>query len=369
MKVGESILKLKAAILFLMCTLTLSGQKPGTQWTPEKAWKWYNENQWICGFNYIPANAINYTAMWDKTSFSPDAIYRELALAETTGFNAARVVLQFIVWENDPKYFKDTFRRFLSICTAHKIKVMPAFFDDCVFGTNTDPSIGKQPEPFEGWYAWAWSPSPGHTMVSDTTTYGRLEKYVKDVMETFKNDPAILMWDLYNEPTNSGLGRKSLPLVRNVFRWGREVNPSQPLTIAWWNNNVELNNIILPNSDVITFHNYGQKEGLEKLISTLKENNRPVICSEWLNRPRGSTVESILPLFYAENVGCLHWGLVNGKTQTDLPWGHRPGDGPYRGIWQHDLYTTDFQMYNPYELQLFKKYISDSKSKRNQNTK
>ena len=78
-----------------------------------------------------------------------------------------------------------------------------------------------------------------------------------------------------------------------------------------------------------------------------------MICTEWLNRPRGSIVESILPYFYEENVGCLHWGLVNGKTQTDLP---------FNGMWQHDLYTTDFKEYSPYEMFLFKSFISKSLS-------
>lgn len=363
MKNKQNVIRFCSLIISFFIVFSIQAQKPGIQWTKERAWKWYNDNPWICGFNYIPASAINYTAMWDKTSFSPETIEKELALAETTGFNAVRVVLQFIVWENDPKYFRDTFTKFLAICTRHNIKVMPAFFDDCVFGTNVDPSIGKQPEPFEGWYAWAWSPSPGHTMVVDTTTHPRLEKYVKDVIGSFKNDPAILAWDLYNEPTNSGLGRKSLPLVRNVFKWAREINPSQPLTIAYWNTNQELNNIIFANSDIITFHSYTQKEAVEKLIQTLKQNERPLICSEWLNRPRGSTIESVLPLFFSEKVGCLHWGLVNGKTQTHLPWGHRPGDGPYTRIWQHDLYTEDFKVYSPYEIELFKSYISKSKTK------
>jgi len=111
---------LSVLILSLLLVNSLHAQKSGEEWSTDKAWKWYNENPWICGFNYIPANAINYTAMWDKTSFSPEVIDRELALAETTGFNAVRVVLQFIVWENDPKYFDDTFGRFLAICYLHK---------------------------------------------------------------------------------------------------------------------------------------------------------------------------------------------------------------------------------------------------------
>ncbi len=360
MKTKQHQLRNLILVLFLFLGLHARAQSPASQWSTDKAWKWYRQNSWICGFNYIPANAINYTAMWDKTSFSPDLIDKELALAESVGFNTLRVVLQFAVWENDPLYFRETLARFLAICTKHKIKVMPAFFDDCVFGENTEPSLGKQPEPVEGWYAWAWSPSPGHSLVTDSTTHYRLEKYVKDVMQTFRNDQAILAWDLYNEPTNSGLGHKSLPLVRSVFKWAREINPVQPVTIGYWNGDKVLDDIIFENSDIITFHSYSSKEEVENLINTLKLHKRPVICTEWLNRPMGSTVESVLPVFFKENVGCLHWGLVNGKTQTHLPWGHRPADLPFNHIWQHDLYTTDYKIYSPYEIKLFKTFISRS---------
>jgi len=132
----NKLLKGFIAIFLLCISLAANAQISGEQWTNEKAWKWYNQNQWVCGFNYIPANAINYTAMWDKTSFSPELIDKELALAEATGFNTLRVVLQFIVWEDDPAYFRETFAKFLAICTKHKIRVMPALFDDCDFGEN-----------------------------------------------------------------------------------------------------------------------------------------------------------------------------------------------------------------------------------------
>ena len=55
------------------------------------------------------------------------------------------------------------------------------------------------------------------------------------------------------------------------------------------------------------------------------------------------------------------WGLVNGKTQTDLPWGHRPGD-PVQKIWQHDLYRGDFKPYDQKEIDLLKEQIKQSKS-------
>ncbi len=357
MKNKQNLLPNLILLFFFLFTISLQAQRTGIKWSTDRAWNWYNSNPWICGFNYIPANAINYTAMWEKSGFSPDVIDKELALAAATGFNAVRVVLQFIVWEDDPMYFKDVFAKFLSICKKHGLEVMPALFDDCAFGINIDPSLGKQPEPLAGWYAWAWSPSPGRTMAADSTTWFRLEKYVKDIIGTFKKNSVIMAWDLYNEPRNT-----SLPLVRKVFKWAREINPTQPLTVCIFGNR-ELQDAIVENSDIITFHNYSPREPVEKTIQDLKKHQRPIICTEWLNRPRGSIVEEILPLFFEENIGCFHWGLVNGKTQTDLPWGHRPGDMPYRGIWQHDLYTSDFKMYSSYEIQLFKNYISKSKTR------
>ena len=354
--------KLLVYFLFLLLvsyTTQVTAQDSAQRWTEQKAWTWYSKQPWYCGFNYIPAYAINYTAMWDKTSFDARSIDKELALAQSTGMNVLRAVLQYIVYEDDPAYFLKTLDTFAAICDKHHIKFVPAFFDDCSFGITQDPVIGRQPEPLPGWYAWAWSPSPGHSMVVDSTTHPRLEKYVKAVMEHFKNDQRILFWDLYNEPTNGGLGSTTFPLLKKVIMWARTVNPAQPLSIDVWNNNQRLNEIVFAASDIITFHNYGNKEELSRQIKELKLRNRPVICTEWMNRPNGSMIATNLPVFYTEKVGCMLWGLVNGKTQTDLPWGHRPGDPPPK-IWQHDLYHGDFSVYDKNEIDTLKKYITDA---------
>ena len=93
------------------------------RWTEQRAQAWYAKQPWLCGFNYIPSNAINYTAMWDKTSFSPDLIQKELALAAGVGFNCVRVVLQHAVYADDPAYFRKTFGQFLAICQRNNIRV------------------------------------------------------------------------------------------------------------------------------------------------------------------------------------------------------------------------------------------------------
>ena len=322
------------------------------RWSVEKAKAWGEANPWWCGVNYIPANAINYTAMWDKTGFSPDVIRRELRLMTELGMNCVRFVMQYKVYEDDPEYFTATLEKFLSLCDEAGVKAMPIFFDDCAFGVNTDPVVGRQPEPLEGWYAWAWSPSPGHTMVIDEREHPKLEKYVKDVISRFKDDKRIFLWDLYNEPSNSKLGFRSCPLLKKTFAWAREVNPSQPISSGIWNNDKTLNAILLANSDVVTFHCYANREKTAKRIKEIVKmaGGRPVVCTEWMNRTVGSTVKDCLGLFKEANVGCLAWGLVNGKTQTHLRWGHRPENLPYKGPWQHDFSRGDFTPYDAEEL-------------------
>ena len=331
----------------------------GEQWTEEKAWEWFNSQDWPCGFNYIPANAISYTEMWMPYCFDSEFIDKELALAEDIGFNCLRVVLPFIVWEHNPKEFKGRLSQFLDICDKRGLKVMLTLFDDCAFGSDSaliDPWYGQQPDVVEGWYASGWTPSPGHGIVSDSSQWYRLEKYVKDIISEYKNDNRVWAWDMYNEPTNMGMGDTTVPLVEKVFKWAREINPVQPMTVDMFSGE-KLNNIILGNSDFITFHNYNDKERLLKKIQEFKQYNRPIICTEWLNRPRKSTVSDCLPVFYNENVGCMFWGLVNGKTQTHLHWGWRPEKGTPE-IWQHDIFTGGHIPYDPEEIKVFSDYIN-----------
>ena len=347
--------------LLLLHVVSVAQENPDNtgmdkRWSAEKAWQWYNNQHWPCGFNYVPSNAISYTEMWMDYAFDPNLIDEELTLAEKTGFNCLRVVLPYVVWEREPQVFKNRLETFVSICDKHNLRVMFTLFDDCVFGPIKDPVYGIQPDVVKGWYANGWTPSPGHSMVKDKAEWPKLERYVQDIISHFSRDSRVWVWDLYNEPTNGGLRDVSMPLVKQVFKWAQEVDPTQPITVGIWNNNQVLNDIIVANSDIITFHRYGTARDLEQIIEKLKSYGRPIICTEWLNRLRASKVETHLPIFVKYKVGCIHWGLVNGKTQTHLPWGHRPGD-PEPEIWQHDLYHSDFTKYDPNEIALFTKYI------------
>ncbi|MCL1888296.1 MAG: glycoside hydrolase family 5 protein, partial [Kiritimatiellaeota bacterium] len=266
----------------------------------------------------------------------------------------------FVVWEAEAGALKARMEKFLGICHRNGVRVMLALFDDCCFGDQANPVFGRLREMIPGWYANAWTPSPGHDIARDAAQWPRLEPYVKDIVGTFRGDPRVWVWDVYNEPANGlsvgdqimPVGDVSLPLVERVIAWAREAGPSQPLTLGAWNDNPALNAIARAHSDVTSFHSYTPRDRLREIIAGLKVHGRPVICTEWLHRNGGSTVDGCLPVFLAEGVGALHWGLVNGKTQTHLGWGHLPGQ-PVNPVWQHDLFHGGHTPYDPAEIRLF----------------
>jgi hypothetical protein len=337
-----------------------------SQWSIDEANDWYSHQPWLVGCNFIPSTAINQLEMWQAETFDAAMINRELSWAASIGFNTVRTFLHDLAWEVDPNGFKRRLDRFLDIASRHGIRPLLVFFDDC---WNSNPQVGPQPAPKPGIHNSGWVQSPGVDIVNrGPSAWGRLERYVKDIISSFADDERILMLDLYNEPGNSSSGEKSLPLLKSIFEWARTVNPSQPLTAGVWYDNEQLNEFQLAASDVITFHNYQPADHLEREIANLKLYKRPVICTEWMARTRGSLVSTNLPIFAREKVGCINWGLVSGKTNTIYPWQNlmdtasalQREHGREKMIWFHDLFGVDGTPYDQDEIQLFKKYTDRS---------
>ncbi|MCF7732902.1 MAG: family 43 glycosylhydrolase [Akkermansiaceae bacterium] len=327
------------------------------QWSEQKAAEWYQHQPWLFGFNFVPSTAVNDTEMWQRETFDPATIDRELAWAEQLGYNSCRVFVQYIVWKADPAGLKDRFTQLLGIADQHHLSVMPVLFDDCAFDANRDPYLGKQDDPVPGTSNARWVPSPGLKLVTDKSAWPELEKYVKDMVGTFGNDPRIVLWDLYNEPGNSGMGNRSLPLVEASFAWARQANPSQPLTISVWGAPKEISDRQVELSDVVSFHFYGDNAGMKERIGSFKSHRRPVICTEWMARTLGAKYETELPLFKEGKVGCYNWGLVNGRTQCQYPWGS-PKDAPEPEVWFHDLLRTDGSPKNADEVAFIRRFTN-----------
>ncbi len=311
-----------------------------SQWTVKKANDWYAKQPWLFGFNFVPSTAVNDTEMWQKETFDPVTIDRELTWAEQLGYNSCRVFIQYIVWKLDPNGLKKRFTQLLEIADKHKISVVPVLFDDCAFDAGRDPYLGKQDDPLPGTSNARWVPSPGLKLVTDKTAWPELEHYVKDMVGSYDNDKRIILWDLYNEPGNSGMGNKSLPLVEMTFAWARQSKPSQPLTISVWGGPKEISDRQIELSDIVSFHSYCDYSGMKSVVNSMLTHGRPVICTEWMARLAGSKYETELPLFQNAKVGCYNWGLVNGRTQTQFALGS-PKDGPEPPVWCHDLLRRD----------------------------
>lgn len=338
----------------LLFTSTLNAQQQNTRWSEARAKEWYAKQGWLRGCNFQPSSAINQLEMFQPETFDTVTIDRELGWAEELGFNVMRVYLHHLLWTADKEGFKQRLDKYLSISSKHKIKTLFVFFDDC---WNDTAWVGKQPDPKPGIHNSGWVRDPGTMLYIHPDTIRTLEAYVKDIMTTFKDDQRILLWDLYNEPGNSGHGMKSMDLLKAVFGWARAVNPSQPISVGIWTNDGNLNAMNafqLEHSDIITYHNYSAVDNHRQMVDTLKKYSRPLICTEYMARRTKSTFQQIMPFLKSENIAAINWGFVSGKTNTIFAWDTPIKHGKEPKLWFHDIYRKDKSPFREDEIKFLK---------------
>ena len=345
--------------LIIIQLIALSLQK--SPWSIIKAQQWYSSNPWILGCNFIPSTAVNVLEMFQNDTFDPKTISQELSYASSLGFNTIRVFLHYLLWQQSPKTFKEKLETLLFMAHSHKIKTMFVLFDDC---WKPEAYLGPQPAPIPSIHNSQWVQCPGQKAVTNETLFPIYEAYVKDLLLSFKNDQRVLIWDLYNEPGNSGHKNETFPLLTKVFSWARETQPSQPLTAGLWNYDndfTDLNTLQLKESDIITFHKYDSIENFESLVSWFekKAQGRPFFCSEYMARPLQSTFVSHLPVMKEKKIGGINWGLVAGKTQTIYPWWSKEGD-PAPNVWFHDIFSKDGKAFDVNEVEFIRNITKGS---------
>ena len=339
------------------------------RWPVERANAWYQRQGWLVGANYVTSSAVNQIEMFQAGTYDPRRIDNELRAAQIVGFNTVRVFLHDLLWAQDRVGFQRRLAQFVAIAASHGIKPLIVFFDSC---WDPVPRLGNQRAPWPGIHNSSWVQSPGAAHLGDPRYRRVLYDYVVGVMSQFRSDDRILGWDLWNEPDNPASDypkterKDKLELVAallpEVFQWARSVDPVQPLTSGVWQGSwdparrTKINAIQLDNSDVITFHSYAEPAGFEARIAELAPIGRPILCTEYLARTQGSTVEGILPIAKRHNVGAYSWGMVAGKTQTYLPWDS--WKHPYGSVpepWFSDLLLPDGRPYRKGEVETIQK--------------
>ncbi|MBC7386239.1 MAG: cellulase family glycosylhydrolase [Cryobacterium sp.] len=352
---GRTLLRCVLLVAFTFTASAIAGS-----WSPKQAAEWYEAQPWLVGSNFLPSDAENALEMWQAETFNAKEIDRELAWAETLGMTTMRVFLHDLAFKKDPRGFLSRVDAFLAIAARHHIKPMLVFFDSC---WDPEPKVGKQLPPRIGVHNSRWVQSPGLPALADLNQHARLRKYVKAVVRAFGSDPRVLAWDVWNEPDNLNNGSYNDPrwkleavrtLLPQVFSWARSEHPTQPLTSAVWNGDWSsagrlnpIERIQLSESDIVTFHNYGKTSDFSQKLAWLKRLHLPVICTEYMARPLGSTFQKILPIAKNERVGMMNWGFVAGKSQTYIPWDSwqkpYPPEGPK--VWFHDIFYPNGKPY------------------------
>jgi hypothetical protein len=338
------------------------------RWSVEAAHAWFDAQPWLVGCNFTPAYAINQLEMWQADTFDLTAIDAELALAASIGMNAVRVYLHDLLYLQDGEAFLGRVDRFLDAAQARGIRTMLVLFDSC---WDPEPALGRQRAPQPGVHNSGWVQSPGMPALADTREHPRLRDYVKAVVGRFADDPRVLAWDIWNEPDNGPevascdprvLAAKAamvVPLMAAAFGWARECRPVQPLTSGIWLGDWSAPDLLSPiqraqtgQSDVISFHNYGTAEDFVTRVKWLSAMGRPLLCTEFMARPAGSTFQAILPPAKELKVAAFCWGLVRGKTQTHLPWDKWESPIPDlpSDTWFHDIFDEAGAPYDENEV-------------------
>ena len=365
-------------VILLTLAWSLCAQAP--RWTEKAANDWYAKQPWLVGANYIPATAINQLEMWQQETFDPVWIETELGWAEDIGMNTMRVFLHDLPWKQDSGAYQRRIDRFLGICDRRHIKPIFVLFDSV---WDPFPQMGTQRPPRPGVHNSGWVQSPGAAVLPNPAEYDRLRQYVQGVIGAYRYDRRVLAWDLWNEPDNENnpvyhkldpVNKKELVLavLPKVFGWAHDMEPTQPVTSGVWAGDwssadklTPIQKVQIEQSDVISFHSYDPPQEFEKRVKWLVAFHRPILCTEYMARPRGSTFQAILPIAKQYKVAAINWGFVSGKTQTIFPWDswEKPYTTAEPSLWFHDIFRKDGTPYKQEEVDFIRNIIGPKPKK------
>lgn len=270
----------------------------------------------VRGVNYYPSWIRSLPDLWIQ--YDNDAVRFELGLARALGFNSVRVWLGTHPWEQLGDAMWPRVGHFLATAAELGLTVLPVIFDSCgVEPSSYSGEVVPVPEAYRraladprltrpsrerlralaGPYAatvgkdawcpysaadpstilWQWhAPSPGYSQLGEEH-WPKWAEYLKAVLSNFGNHPAVLMWDLMNEPNlvrlfnvteGGGPGFDQTIVHRFLHRMRSEadnIKPRKLLTIGF--ESAEGMRQMAASAEVLSFHSY--EPDVEKLGRSL----------------------------------------------------------------------------------------------------
>lgn len=205
----------------------------------------------LAGINYYPQDTP-WHLFWSE--YDPDIIAADLAIIQSLGLNSVRIFIPFEQFGADK-------------ITSTKLALLEDFLDQA---EAADIGVMVTLFDFLGDYG--------------VLRWNHTDRHLETLLTEFVDHPAVLMWDLKNEPDldydSNGQALVDAWLAHTIAQ-ARRVAPTAPLTIGW--SNPEPAVAHAQQLDVVSFHYYRPISEFAGLVSDLKEGvgNRPIMLTEY----------------------------------------------------------------------------------------
>ena len=176
-------------------------------------------------------------------------------------------------------------------------------------------------------------------ILKDPARHTELMPYVKGIVGHFKDDPRIHAWDVFNEPDNTNKNsygqhepaNKSdlaLMLIKRCISVGAQSGSVAAADIGSLDRHVARSGQAFADgafsARAIRHHQLPQLQPAAAASSRrwkTSELNRPILCTEYMARPAGSTFDPNLGYLASQKVSVLQLGLCFREVSDDLPMG------------------------------------------------
>ncbi len=226
---------------------------------------------------------------------------RDLAFGKRIGLNSLRVWLEYDVYVQQPKSYVAFAQHFLRVCHEMGYTVLPILF-------NANNIRAEDPFYF------------------DEEFKPVAQSYLKAMCGALKKEPALLMYDLLNEPGGNALIWKASDrniqdywmdkhwmFVRYVVTCVKKYDPETPVTVGCSHaNQLEY---IADALDVLSFHCYDGTSTRIRANATLahaiaQQQGKPVFCTELGSIARGNPYDIALQILGELGIPSYVYGLM-----------------------------------------------------------
>ena len=295
----------------------------------------------VRGFNYQPSFGSTATEIW-VDNFDAAILRNELETAKKyfPGLNTVRLWMSHDLFICHREVFMQNVKAALDICCSLNIYAIPVLFNNW----HSIPDFGGiSPEMINYWFL-----SYGKSGAAPNYIF---RPYFEGMFTAFDAHPALLAWDMCNEPFNSDAPAMT-PWLSDIYNSAKKLGVRKSVGVSI---QPELHQVerVAQFSDVIMIHPYfaDKNDKLPDIIRFAAEIGKPVLATEcgWGELDDAKHVEFVradLETLTKLNLGFLIHALYESPV-GDL---HRPDLGPISSAGYMAFINRDGSLRNGHEI-------------------